>query len=242
MKNIIRKIILVVCVCVFFYSAFQLGKIFYDYYQIEKQTEELVESTVKVTDDSNDPLKREIDFKNLTKTNPDVIGWLYIPDTKIDEPILKGKDNDEYLHTDIYKKYNKAGSIFIDEINNGDFKDDNTIIYGHNMKNGSRFHDLRYFINKDNYFEEHPTVYIYLPDGSINVYDIYGASVLNSYSDLYSKGNEYSDYIKRSLAESSKKREVSNEEAPLIMLSTCYGGDSEDRFVLFARLNKNVRS
>lgn len=239
MKNIIRKILLIVCVCVFLFSAFQLGKIFYDYYQIEKQTQQIVKESVK--EDTNDPVKRVIDFKYLQNINPDVIGWLYIPDTKIDEPILKGKDNDQYLYTDIYKKYNKAGSIFIDEINNGDFKDDNTIIYGHNMKNGSRFHDLRYFINKDNYFEQHPTVYIYLPDGSVNVYDIYGASVLDSYSDLYSKGNKYSDFINKSLAQCSKKREVSSTEAPIIMLSTCYGGESQDRFVVFARLKENVK-
>lgn len=239
MKNVIRKIILVVCVCVFLYSAFQLGKIFYDYHQIEKQTEEIVAASVK--EETDTPEDRVIDFEYLKNINSDVIGWLYIPNTNIDEPILKGKDNDEYLYHDIYKKYNKAGSIFIDEINKGDFTDDNTIIYGHNMKNGSRFHNLRYFINKDNYFEDHPNVYIYLPDGSVNIYDVYGASVLDSYSDLYSKGNEYADFIKRSLAVSSKTRDVSSKEAPIVMLSTCYGGDSQDRYVIFARLKENVK-
>lgn len=134
MKEKIRKVILVISVCVFVFSAFQLGKIFYDYYMIEKETNDIVDSYVEEPQEDKDPLHRVIHFKELQKTNSDVIGWLYIPDTKIDEPILKGNNNDSYLYTDIYKKSNKAGAIFIDEINEKDFKDDNTIIYGHNMK------------------------------------------------------------------------------------------------------------
>ena len=173
------------------------------------------------------------------KTNKDVIGWLYIPDTKIDEPILKGKDNDTYLYTDIYKKSNKAGSIFIDEINKGDLSDDNTIIYGHNMKNGSRFHDLRYFIEND-YFQKHPLIYIYLPDGTVNVYNVFASCVIKSTSDLYQKGIQYSKYIQSVLKQASVKGTVSDEEKPLIMLSTCYNG-TDNRYVVYAQLKENVK-
>lgn len=102
MKEKIRKVILVISVCVFVFSAFQLGKIFYDYYMIEKETNDIVDTYVEEPQDDKDPLHRVIHFKELQKNNSDVIGWLYIPDTKIDEPILKGKDNDSYLYTDIY--------------------------------------------------------------------------------------------------------------------------------------------
>lgn len=140
---------LVICVCVFAYSAFQLGKIFYDYYKLEKATEGLVAEYVETIGEDYDPLTRVIRFDELKKKNEDVIGWIYIPDTKIDEPILKGKDNDSYIHTSIDKEYNFAGCIFIEENNNADFNDANTIIYGHNMKNGSRFHDIREYRSKD---------------------------------------------------------------------------------------------
>lgn len=238
MKEILRKIVLVVCVIVFVYSAVQLGIIFYDYYMIEKESTELVEEYVEQIEDNN-PEHRTIHFDELLKTNKDVIGWLYIPDTKIDEPILKGKDNDTYLYTDIYKKSNKAGSIFIDEINKGDFSDDNTIIYGHNMKNGSRFHDLRYFIEND-YFQKHPLIYIYLPDGTVNVYNVFASCVIKSTSDLYQKGIQYSKYIQSVLKQASVKGTVSDEEKPLIMLSTCYNG-TDNRYVVYAQLKENVK-
>lgn len=184
MKERLRKIVLVVCVIVFVYSAVQLGIIFYDYYMIEKESTELVEEYVEQIEDNN-PEHRTIHFDELLKTNKDVIGWLYIPDTKIDEPILKGKDNDTYLYTDIYKKSNKAGSIFIDEINKGDFSDDNTIIYGHNMKNGSRFHDLRYFI--ENVISKSIHLYIFICLMEQSMYIMFLLHVLLNQQAIYIK-------------------------------------------------------
>ena len=86
---------------------FQLGSIFYNYYKIEKDSEELIDEYVMSSSDADknakeeDPLKRVVDFKKLKERNSDVIGWLYIPDTTIDEPILKGKTNDTYLYSEI---------------------------------------------------------------------------------------------------------------------------------------------
>ena len=55
MKEKIRKVILFICVCVFIYSAFQLGKIFYDYYMIDKQTNEIIQEYVAEPEEDNDP-------------------------------------------------------------------------------------------------------------------------------------------------------------------------------------------
>lgn len=240
MKDKLRKFILFVCVCVFAYSAFQLGKIFYDYYMIEKETTEIVTTYVTEEKDDDDPINRVVDFEKLKERNKDVIGWLYIPDTKIDEPILKGENNNSYLYTDIDKKSNKAGSVFIDEINKTDFNDDNTIIYGHNMKNGSRFHDIRYYVEQD-YSDAHHTVYIYLPDGSVNVYDAYASAIIEADSDLYQKGINYKKYTQSVIDQSKVKGEVSAEQKPLIMLSTCYNG-TDNRYVLFAQFKENVKN
>lgn len=242
MKEIIRKVLLVVCVCVFAYSVFQLGTIFYEYYRTEKDSEELIESYIddSAQEATEDPLNRVVDFKSLISRNKDVIGWLYIPDTKIDEPILKGATNDSYLRTDIDHKVKTAGQIFIDEINSKDFKDDNTIIYGHNMKNGTRFHDLRYYVEKE-FYEQHPTVYIYLPDGSVNVYQIFSANIINAQSDFYSKGINYIQFVKNAQKSAKQKSDVSQEQQSLILLSTCYAHNSDSRYVVFARLDKNVK-
>ena len=240
MKERIRKIILFVCVCVFLFSAFQLGKIYYDYYMIEKESAQLIEDYVTVTD-VNNPEKRKVDFEKLKKQNDDVIGWIYIPDTAIDEPILKGANNDTYLRTGINRKHNAAGCVFIDEINERDFSDDNTIIYGHNMDDGSRFHDLRYFIKQD-FFDEHPYVYIYLPDGSVNVYKNYAISIMSAESDLYAKNIDYTKYVKEAIEGSKIHIDVDEEEQqPLIMLSACEKRYGPSRYVLFSRLEKNVK-
>lgn len=241
MKENIRKVILVISIGVFLYSAYQLASIFYNYYMIEKETNDLTQEVVKVEEDDTNPLHRVVDFDKLKKTNKDVVGWLYIPDTKIDEPVLKGATNDTYIRTDIYKKSNSAGSLFIDERNEKPFEDNNTIIYGHNMKNGSRFHDLRYY-TKDDYFKAHQLAYIYLPDGTINVYDIFATDVIDAYSDLYATKINYKKYIDNVLKGASVKSDVNKEEKPLIMLSTCYTTNSDDRNVVFARLKENVKA
>lgn len=241
MNKIIRRILLFICICVFLFSAFQLGKIFYNYYTIEKESAELVTQYVEEPEEEKeDPLKRVVNFEELQNINSDVIGWLYIPDTKIDEPILKGENNDTYLYTDLYMKSNTAGNVFIDEINSRDFSDDNTIIYGHNMKNGSRFHDLRYFVEKD-YFNEHQDIYIYLPDGSVYVYQAVASTVIAATSDLYQKGIDYDSYMNQVKSEASVYQNVSDEQVNMIMLSTCYSG-TENRYVVYGQLREKVKS
>ena len=80
--------------------SFQLGKIFYEYYSIEKESENLIDEYV--VEKEENPIQRAVNFKALQATNPDVIGWLYIPDTKIDEPILKGKNKMIHIFIQIY--------------------------------------------------------------------------------------------------------------------------------------------
>lgn len=238
MKNWIRKILLMICICVFVYSAYQLVQIFINYRRIENKSNELI---VNYVEEKDDPEDRKIDFEKLQKQNPDVIGWLYIPDTKIDEPILKGKNNDTYLRTDIDHQSNSAGQIFIDEINTKDFQDDNTIIYGHNMKNGSRFHDLRYYVKKD-FYQEHPKVYIYLPNGQVNVYNIFVADIVDASSELYQKNiDDYKSYITKAQKGANQRSKISQEKAPLILLSTCYTTGSDERYIVIAQLNRDTQ-
>ena len=244
MKEFIRKLLIVVCVAVFAYSAFQLGKIFYGYYEIEKETEAMIGEYVTENNETEEfnPLDRTIDFDKLSARNSDVAGWLYIPDTKIDEAILKGETNDTYIRTDIDGNYDYAGSLFIDAANSKDLTDVNTIIYGHNMKNGSRFHDVRYYIiNDKDYMNEHPYAYIYLPDGSVNVYEIFASAVIAADSDLYNITSNYSKYVDKVLSNAKYKNSVSDEEAPIIMLSTCHSSEEDSRYVVFARLKENLK-
>lgn len=250
MKKIIYKLSIILCAVVFVYSVYQLGTIFLDYQKIENETEELIDEVVKVDETKTEedkktfnPKSMTVDFDKLLKKNKDVVGWIMIPDTNINEALLLGETNDTYLRTNIDKKKSNGGSLFLDCTNNGDFKDKNTILYGHNMKNGSKFHHLRHYINKGKeYMDTHSKIYIYLPDGSYNVYEVFAACVLNETSALYSNPTNYKQYIKDVLANAKYKTKVSDVESPLIMLSTCHSSVDKQRYVVYARLSENVKN
>ena len=238
--KIIRRILLVVCLAVFLYSAGNLLNIGYKYHKLDSDNNKLQEKVVtEVKQDS--PLDRKIDFNQLKSINEDIIGWIYIPNTNIDYALLKGKTNDTYIHTNYEKKYSFGGSIFLDEDNNASLTDSNTIIYGNNMKNGAMFANIKKFEDND-YFINHPEVYIYLPDGSINVYSVYSTKIIDATSDYYLKDIDYASYVANAKSSAKQSRDVDTQNgAPLLLLSTCYAPDTTTRSVLFARLEKNVK-
>ena len=80
-----------------------------------------------------------VDFESLRESGPDIIGWLNLPDTVINYPVTQTDDNEYYLHHLYDGTYNKVGCLFADYENKADFSDRNTIIYGHNMRDGSMF-------------------------------------------------------------------------------------------------------
>lgn len=119
--------------------------------------------------------KRKIDWKALQKENPDIYAWLYVPGTNIDYPILQHPKEDNY-----YVDHNLDGSTGYPgclttqkSYNSKDFLDANTCIYGHNMKNGSMFHDLHGFADEA-FFQKTRYAYVYLPDATY-AYEIFAA-------------------------------------------------------------------
>ena len=105
---------------------------------------------------------RNINFESLQKNeNKDIYSWIYIPGTNIDYPIVQHpSDNAYYLNHNLNGTKGYPACIYTELENQKDFGDFQTIIYGHNMRDGSMFHDLRYYQEKD-YVEEHPYIYIY---------------------------------------------------------------------------------
>ncbi len=115
---------------------------------------------------------KEVDFDELKAINPDVYAWITIDGTAIDYPIAHcDEETAFYLDHDIDGKPSKAGMIFTDTCNSNDFSDPMTLIYGHNMKNGSMFKGLHSFRDAS-FFKEHDTVKIYM-DGIELDYRIY---------------------------------------------------------------------
>ena len=104
----------------------------------------------------------EIDFDGLRAINGDVVAWIQIPGIGVDYPVVQGKGNEHYLHYTFDGKANKAGSIFLDCRNRADFTDSKVILYGHNMKDGSMFSNLKKYWDSD-FRKEQGRVIIYLP-------------------------------------------------------------------------------
>ena len=104
-----------------------------------------------------------VDMQN--DVNTDIVGWLTIPNTKIDYPFVIANDNDHYLHKNIYGEQATAGSIFMDCRCAKDFTDFNTVLYGHNMKNRSMFGDLRLFADSS-FFESNDAGTLFVKDNT----------------------------------------------------------------------------
>ena len=107
----------------------------------EEAARQTTEASTEPETEETEPLEEAyvppIDFEALTAENPDTIGWIRIPDTNVDYPIVQGTDNDFYLDHDFYGKESAAGSIYLDFESEADLQGRNQILYGHNMKNGA---------------------------------------------------------------------------------------------------------
>lgn len=183
--------------------------------------------------------------KDAKKANPDVVGWIYVDDTVIDYPVVQADDNDHYLHLDWKGEYSYSGCIFEDyrgEIE----KTANTLFYGHNMGNGSMFHAIKNWEDKDwgkkhKYFEVATTDKRYL-------YKVISCAILNglngadfeywNYEDLNKdEFKEYTDKIKNF----SDNYYIDKKEEPkwgdkIIALQTCQTGANDGiRCVVFGK-------
>ncbi|WP_249029343.1 class B sortase [Tannockella kyphosi] len=225
MKENIRKIILVISACVFLFSVGKLVLIYLEYKEIDDNAEAIRElATVEVENETDDQESfYMVDWDALIEVNSDVVGWIQIPDTNIDYPILLGETNDTYIRTDINMNYSTAGCIFMEMSNAGDFSDDNTILYGHNMANDSMFGDLQEYVQDSSFYEDHSLVYIYTPDGLVSSYRIVSVHYIDATSSLYATTiNDEAGY--RSLMTNSNKISSVLSDYDLdnvLMLSTC---------------------
>ena len=174
-KNYLLLALEVVLLGIFVYAAIQLYLIFKDYQIASKEYDVLAENMVVVLqEDFEENSKKEMDLQQETSSsydyeiphyevdlnavkaqNSDTVGWIILPDSKINYPIVKSKDNTEYLTTTFEGKVANSGAIFMDMYCENDFSSQNTIVYGHNMKNGSMFRALNNMTDKDYFLSHH---------------------------------------------------------------------------------------
>lgn len=190
-----------------------------------------------------DPIIQEllhIDLNALREENEDVIGWIFIPDTKINYPLLQWTDNTFYLNHTWTQSNNASGSIFMEYQNSPDFSDFNTIIYGHNMRNGTMFGSLHNY-RRPNYWKNHPYVYI-VNDHGVFRFDVFAAQSASTQSVIYGLGIE-SDQRKEEFIRFARDYSffetdiVPTAEDRILTLSTCTGSGHTNRWVVLSVLN-----
>ena len=181
----IYGIFMLVAIAVFLFAGGRILQIYLNYQESQKVYEQMEGFTQKTEDQDLSPEAvpgetpgevaeqgfLQVDFNKLEEINPDVIAWIEIPGLEISYPVVQGRDNDYYLHHLITGENHKSGSIFMDFHNQEDLSDRNTIIYGHNMKDGSMFGTLDQYQSQALY-RNYPYFYMYVP-GYIYEYQIF---------------------------------------------------------------------
>lgn len=216
--------------------------------EYEKLQQEVVKEEPKPVEEPElEPVSKveiPIDFAALQQQNPDVYAWIQVPGTEVDYPILQSSnDNTYYLNHTIDGEEKKEGAIFTENYNTKTFEDPNTVIYGHDMKNGSMFQSIHKYMDRS-FFDNNRDIVIYMPNQILH-YKIFAAyltdnkHLLMNYN-FWSK-DEYQQYLNSifSMRDMNAFIDTSTEvttEDKIITLSTCYAGISTQRYLVQAVL------
>ncbi len=241
LKSWVRNSLLILFLALFLFATYKIVRFYIDLRQNKKDNVQLIEEVYKV-ETINDEESITIDFSKLLTINKDIKGWIQYNDAIINYPIVQSKDNDYYLKKNIYKKYNQAGSIFMDYRNKG-WDDQNVVLYGHNMSDQSMFGSLNTIINNEDYFnqDEHQYIKIWNTNNELLTYQIFSIYTIEK-EDYYITTTFGSKESFQKFIETMKKRskkffsvEVTTKDK-ILTLSTCMGsGGTSKREVIHAK-------
>lgn len=251
MREKLRIILCCIFLAIAIYAAYNIIKIQSEYkksvdaykkldnYTIEQTTSET--SALSVEEPVKEKPYPEVDFAGLKSVNSDVIGWIYVPDTEINYPIVHTSDNDYYLDHLVDRTQNPAGAIFLDTRNPSDFSDLHSIIYGHHMKNGSMFAALKGY-KKQDFFDGHKTGYLITQDAAYSI-DFFAGHVANVEENAwqldFDDAADFDNWIKSLKEVSAFKSDIEPQYGDRIFtLSTCSYEFDDARFVLSGKLTK----
>lgn len=217
-----------------------------DYIQVQEPEENMdVSNNLETGAEDSGNGYLQVDFDGLKKINPDVIAWIYIPALEISYPVVQGTDNFYYLHHLFDGQKNESGSIFVDFHNKPDFTDRNTIVYGHNMQNGSMFGTLEQYQDQ-NLYQQYPCFYIYVP-GFILEYQIVscyaGRNGSIGYTYSFPEIEDFQEFLNiiRSYAGYDTGTDVGDSNQ-IVTLSTCVNSDGNYRYLVHGKLVQKMRN
>lgn len=178
-------------------------------------------------------LKEQVE--EMQEAYPDAIGWIYVPNTNINYPIMQGEDNHFYLTRGADGRSLKCGCIELDYRCENRFQNNFNILYGHNMKNGSMFANVCRFKDKS-YYDSHPYGWVYTSDAVYRL-DFFSVAVTDWYDEIYNGFRSLDEWTPH-LKEISRIYENVGltEQDRLVLLSTCSYEFENARTVLTGRL------
>lgn len=244
-------VIIIVALAVMIVALFKISQIYRDYHESEETFQKLEETYVtNPSEDSGDSGDSEADsaawsddtriqFDALKKENPDIMAWLRFDnfdDVHISYPVLYSGDDSKYLRSDIYGNYHIAGCIFLEGLNNPDFTDYHSIIYGHNMRNTTMFGDLKRYKNEEGFYEKNQFFNVYTVD-KVYRYQIFSYYDVDEDSDVYTVGygadESWQAMIDQMVASSMKDTGIHpTKDDKVVTLSTCSKAGENKRFVV----------
>lgn len=210
--------------------------------QVQMSQKNQSETSLDLTADSIvSPLSVSYSYKENSSRdwlsiNSHYMGWIRIPGTKVDYPFVRSQDNKDYLFRDFKNKFSEAGTIFMDYRNLGNFNDRHSILYGHNMRNGTMFHNLRYY--KDiGFIKAHPLIEFsgLYETKKYRVFSVYEVSADDYALPVDFSDPEYADYLKSLLSRSIHPTIAElDPKLQLLTLTTCSYGLDNGRFIVHA--------
>ena len=215
MKKKIRKVFLIIFIALFLFSGYKVFIYFKEYTKVKKEINN-INTIINENDNFMDSLK---------SMNNDVVSYIKIEGTNVDYPIVQTKDNDFYLKHTFDKSYSEYGWIFMD-YRNELFNNQNTIIYGHAMKNKTMFGSIKDMFKSswlDNYKHE---IKIYENNSFVTykIISIYETEAVNDYLRTNFTNEEYKEFINKILKRSYYDFKTGvNDNDKMITLSTCSG-------------------
>lgn len=258
--KILRTLLVTVCLGLIAFGCWKIYTIQSGYRQGEQAYEKLEEFVVIPSASTAPPAQTEsaptepealpapmeeiidfpvVDFQSLQTVNPDVVGWIYCEDTAINYPVVQGADNDYYLDHLFDNTPNGSGAIFLDSRNSRDFSDTNSILFGHNMKNGAMFAGLSDF-KVQSFYEEHPRFLFVTPEKHY-VVEIFAGVVVTEWDPVWQIDFADDEELEQWLENLAAKSEIETGLLPdvteqILTLSTCSYEYDDARFVVLGIL------
>lgn len=206
----------------------------------KQDPEQAADEEPDATEEAAETIPIRVNFDYLRGINKDVAGWIYSEDTPISYPFLQSPDNDYYLYRLVDGKQNPSGSLFLDFRNQFDMSDWNSVIYGHNMHDGTMFASLIEY-KKQEYYEAHPVMYLLTPEKQYKVELVAGilARADASFYDFPVPEDRREAVVAGWLEDSTFETKVQIQpDDRFVTLSTCSYEFSDARYVVIGVLRE----